>query len=457
MRRYLGIIIASLIVIGVLIALSAAGNIELDRPTESELQPIRSSYSAGATGTRAFYQLLEETGRPVARWRESYLSLAEKADDALIIAVGPFQFDRPLPGEEAEALKGFIESGGNALIISRSPGRQFGEPIIHSISIDSRITAENPPWKATPEMLVDSRSNELIVQPTELTKNLSKLALSQLAARMTFSSPGKVSAPTPQEKRESSETESIPADAEREIRGTMVEIKSLVKPAAPVIHLGDSDGAVLADFKYGDGRVIFLSDPFVIANNGVARGSNLRLALNLIDSLGAGQNGAARRIYFDEYHHGYRSENNPLVDYFRGTPMIWLIVHGLLLSLLIVYTFGKRFARPLPLPVADRHSPLEFVSSMANLQQAAKARDLAIENIFPRFKAQLCRRLGLSSRAQPEEIIASVRRRRVPVSEIEVRQALSESELILKGEELDDTHLVKIVVRMRRIMAQLKL
>jgi hypothetical protein len=129
----------------------------------------------------------------------------------------------------------------------------------------------------------------------------------------------------------------------------------------------------------------------------------------------------------------------------------------LLLSLLIVYTFGKRFARPLPLPVADRHSPLEFVSSMANLQQAAKARDLAIENIFPRFKAQLCRRLGLSSRAQPEEIIASVRRRRVPVSEIEVRQALSESELILKGEELDDTHLVKIVVRMRRIMAQLKL
>jgi Domain of unknown function (DUF4350) len=460
MRRYLGIIIASLIVIGVLIALSAAGNIELDREMESEMHPIRSSYSTGATGTRAFYQLLEESGRPVARWRESYLKLAEEANDALIIAVGPFQSDRPLPGEEAQALKDFIAAGGNALIISRSPERQFGEPVIHSISIDSRITAENPLWNATPEMLVDSRSNELIVQPTELTKNLSKLALSQLAARMTFSALGKVPAPTPEEKNESSETESIPDDEERERRKIgeiMVDIRSQVKLTAPVIHLGDSDGAVLADFKYGDGRVIFLSDPFVIANNGVARGSNLSLALNLIDSLGAGQDGAERRIYFDEYHHGYRSENNPLVNYYRGTPMVWLILQGLLLSLLIVYTYGKRFARPLPLPQADRHSPLEFVSSMANLQQAAKARDLAIENIFPRFKAQLCRRLGLSSRAQPEEIIASVRRRRLPVSEIEVRQALSESELILKGEELDDTHLLKIIVRMRRIMTQLKL
>jgi hypothetical protein len=454
MRRYLGIIIASLIVIGVLIALSAAGNIELDRPAESEMQPIRSSYSTGATGTRAFYQLLEESGRPVARWRESYLSLGEKAGDELIIAVGPFQFNMPLPLDEVEALQDFIASGGNALIISRSPGWQFGGPIIHSISIDSRITAKNPPWNAAPEMLVDSRSDELIVQPTELTKNLNKLALSQLAARMTFKSPEKVPAPTPQAKRESSATDSIPDDVRRKIE---MIVKARVKPTAPVIHLGDSDGAVLADFKYGDGRVVFLSDPFVIANNGIARGSNLRLALNLIDSLGAGRDGAARRIYFDEYHHGYRGENNPLVNYFRGTPMAWLLLHGLLLSLLIVYTYGRRFARPLPLAQADRHSPLEFVSSMANLQQVAKARDLAIENIFPRFKAQLCRRLGLSSRAQPEEIIAGVRRLRLPVSEIELRHALSESELILIGEEVDDAHLMKTIARMRQIMRQLKL
>ncbi len=452
MRRYLGIITASLIVIGVLVALSAAGSIELDRPEESEMQPIRSSYSTGATGTRAFYQLLEESGRPVARWRESYLSLREMAGDALIIAVGPFQDDVTLPTNEAEALKDFIASGGNALIISRSPTKQLGDPDIHSISIDSSITAKNPPWNAAPEMLVDSKSNDLVVQPTELTKDLAELAISKLASRLNFNTSVRVPRPTPKAESESSQSDSIPVDIE-----VAAELKPGIKPFAPVIHLGDSDGAVLADFKYGDGRVIFLSDPFVIANNGIARGSNLRLALNLIDSLGAGRDATRRRIYFDEYHHGYRSQNNPLVNYFRGTPMVWLLLQGLILSLLIVYTFGKRFARPLPMPQVDRHSPLEFVGSMANLQQVAKARDLAIENIFPRFKAQLCRRIGLSSRAHPEEIIAGVRRRHLPVSEMEIRQALSESELILRGEELDDAQMVRIVARMRNIMAKLKL
>jgi hypothetical protein len=78
----------------------------------------------------------------------------------------------------------------------------------------------------------------------------------------------------------------------------------------------------------------------------------------------------------------------------------WLLLQGLLLTLLIAFSIGKRFARPLPLPQVDRHSPLEFVGSMANLQQVAQARDLALENIYPRFKASLCRRLGLSSRAR---------------------------------------------------------
>ena len=220
---------------------------------------------------------------------------------------------------------------------------------------------------------------------------------------------------------------------------------------APVIHLGDKDGAALADFTYGEGRVIFLSDPFVAANNGIARGANLTLTLNILRSMGAPN----RKIFFDEFHHGYHSESNPLVNYFRGTPAPWLLLQGLGLSLLILYTYGRRFARPMPLPQIDRHSPLEFVGSMANLQQTAQARELALENIYPRFKAKLCRRLGLSSRAPKDEIIASARRRRLPISEIELRQTLSDAELTLAGEQIDDARLVTLVSRMRRIISQI--
>lgn len=449
MRRYFGIILIGLIVLAVLLALSAAGKVEFDRPQESELRPIRSSYSTGPTGTRAFYQLLEESRRPISRWRENYRSLNEKAQGALLIIIGPFQHEKMLSPEEIPLLQGWIAGGGNALIISRYPMAQFGDPVIHA-----QITAQNPPWDSPPEELTDSRSDEFIVQPTALTKGLKGLALSRLAARMKFYPPEPGKSENGGETTVAPEVSPTPPPSVSTISDDDDD-DEMLELYAPVIHLGDKDGAILADFDYGDGRVVFLSDPFVIANNGIARGSNLELVLNLIDSLSEGENNTARRILFDEYHHGYRDGGNPLVDYFRGTPMPWMFGQGVLLGLLILYTFAKRFARPLPLARVDRHSPLEFVSSMANLQRVAQARDLAIENIYFRFKTHLCRRLGLSSRASVEEVVASLRRQRLPVSEMDIRQALSSGEMVLKGEPIDDWHLVKLVARMRRILAQI--
>lgn len=176
------------------------------------------------------------------------------------------------------------------------------------------------------------------------------------------------------------------------------------------------------------------------------------LALNLVQALG----GRHRRIFFDEYHHGYYSESNPLLVYFSGTSVPWVLGQALLLAALIAYSYGRRFARPLPLPQVDRHSPLEFVGSMANLQQVAHARDLALENIYPRFKARLCRALGVSVRAQPEEIAAHLNRRRLGLSETELYQTLVASERALAGEQLDDQRLISLVSAMRRISAQLR-
>lgn len=458
MRRYLGIIISISLALIVIIALSAAGNLEFDRPPESEKEPIRSSYNPGPTGTRAFYQLLEESGTPVVRLREDFKSLAvkaPKAQDATLVIVGPFNPNTDIPYDEALALQKWIAAGGNALIVSRYPQSQFGDPMVQS-----KIEGENLPWLALPEILVDPNSDELIAQPTELTRNLHGLALSSLAARIRFEPPEieedeEEATPVP---TATATPPPPPPPAPTPTEASEQSVKEQCEPFlyAPVVHLGDKKGAVLADFKYCEGRLIFLSDPFVIANNGIARGSNLTLAMNLVRALGKGDNGQQRKIFFDEFHHGYRSQINPLVNYVRGTPVPWLLLQGLLLSLLIVFSAGKRFARPLPMPQVDRHSPLEFVGSMANLQQVARARDLALENIYPRFKATLCRRLGLSSRAKTDDIVASLRRQNLPIDEIEVRQTLSDAEVTLAGEKIEDAQLVNLVGRMRRITAQLK-
>src|SRR5262249_7000793 len=272
MRRYFGITTTVIIVIVVIIAMSAAGNIELDRPVENEFAPNRSSYNSGPTGTRALYQLLEESGMPAARWRESYSSLNAEAKDAMLVIVGPFQYGLKLTEEEAVALQGWIMRGGRALVISRSPIEQFGDGAPHSEA------PERPPdWQAPPEQFIYEKSDELIVQPTELTRNVRGLALSGFASRMNFH-------PTERAERAKRGGPSDPA-ADPGATKDKVEENSPATLQAPVIHLGAKDGAALADFKYGEGRVIFLSDPFVVANNGIARGANLTLTLNVLRSM----------------------------------------------------------------------------------------------------------------------------------------------------------------------------
>ncbi|MGH9846424.1 MAG: DUF4350 domain-containing protein [Blastocatellia bacterium] len=478
MRRYFGVAISIVLVIAVLIALSAAGNLELDRPTETEASPNRSSYNAGPTGARAFYQLLEESNFPVTRWREGYESLQDKAKDATLIVIGPFQFNFGLAELEGRQLRRWIAAGGRLLVISRFPRAQFGDSVIHSRHKENLDGWETPPEQS--DRYVDPKSDELIVQPTGLTSDLQDLSFSKFATRMQFYAdvaefdpelPPKpepaarpsagdetLSSPTPASSPTTSPQtfpESTPEMAPEEILlgGEETWVDTLY---APVVHLGDKDGAVLADFQYGQGRVMFLSDPFVIANNGISRGANVALALGLIQSLGDG----GRRLLFDEYHHGYRNASNQLFSYFRGTPMLWLLLQGGLLSLLLVYTYGRRFARPLPLPQMDRHSPLEFVGSMANLQQAAEARDLALENIYPRFKAKLCRRLGLSSQARIDEIIHRAEQSHLRISGEDLRQVLTVSETVLKGgapaDRFKDGQMIITIAAMRKILLQLK-
>jgi hypothetical protein len=55
-----------------------------------------------------------------------------------------------------------------------------------------------------------------------------------------------------------------------------------------------------------------------------------------------------------------------------------------------------------------------------------------------------------------DEIVAGARRRRFPISEIELRQMLSDAEMTLAGEAIDDARLLTLVSRMRRIISQIE-
>src|SRR4029450_12536315 len=101
------------------------------------------------------------------RWLENYSSLNAEAKDATLVIVGPFQFGLKLTDEEAAALQNWISSGGRALVIRRSPVEQFGDQ-----APQSEPPEKYPNWQSPPEQFIYEKSDELIAQPTELTRNV---------------------------------------------------------------------------------------------------------------------------------------------------------------------------------------------------------------------------------------------------------------------------------------------
>jgi hypothetical protein len=219
---------------------------------------------------------------------------------------------------------------------------------------------------------------------------------------------------------------------------------------AATYHIGAGTAAVLADAKVGKGRLVLLSDPYVVANNGLGEADNVVAAINLFADK------PDSRIAFDEYHHGYGSSSaaGGLISYFRGTPVPWIFAQAGLIAAVVVYSFGRRFARPIPLRRERRTTNLEFVSSMANITRLAQASDLAMQNIYPEFRRRLCRAGGLPANADTARL-AEVAASRSGGETKAMAAFLNRCEQVTAGERVGDSELLKLVTRIRELEASL--
>src|SRR6266550_6420145 len=125
MRQRLVIIIALIVVVGVLVLFNAVSYVKIEQTADSEMSPDRSTLNAGATGTRALYDFLHESGYQVARWRESTASLLSfnGPKPATIVVIG--QTLVPFSDPESKELLHWVENGGRLVIVDRSPDHRL--------------------------------------------------------------------------------------------------------------------------------------------------------------------------------------------------------------------------------------------------------------------------------------------------------------------------------------------
>ena len=218
---------------------------------------------------------------------------------------------------------------------------------------------------------------------------------------------------------------------------------------APVVHFGEKRGALLVDYPYGKGRIVLLSDPYIVANNGISRADNLLLALNAVA-------GGGGMIAFDEFHQGRPATHNELFQYFSGTPVLAICAQLALIGIAVVWSQGRRFARPLPLPHVDRRSKLEFVASMAELQQRARAHDLALENIYARVRRVLVRYGGVSNSTPRAEIARRVAMRS-GLNREELETLMRNCEETINGAPTHAKEVLRLAQRLRDIESKLGL
>ena len=468
MRGRLAIIITIALVLLLLVLLNAASYVSVNQEPDSELSPNRSTYNFGPTGTSALYDLLSETNRKVIRWREAPSALLKNegaARPSTFVVVGETRIG--FDATEAEDLLRWVEHGGGRLVlIDRQPDvRLLPSSGNWHVSTQLLRLPASDAQSDNPEVITQGVAPASPAQPTALTQSVGKVLPSNYAALIRIAaeekpkpsvaaSPAKSNGAVSANKQSSSNNNEANDEADaspspvraRKTSPTPTPTASAANTSspAPVVHLSDNKGALLVDYTHGLGRIIILSDPFIVANRGINKEDNVQLAVNLL----VGDGGL---IAFDEYHQGHRTAQNELFTYFAGTPVLAMLAQLGIIILAVLWTSGRRFARPLPVPQVDRRSSLEFVASMAELQQRARAYDLAIENIYMRIRRVLARYAGVDS-GSPRALIAErVAARSSKLDRQQLETLMIECEETINGAPVDAKKSLALISRLREV------
>jgi len=422
----------------VLIGLNAASYTQKEKTLDNEFSPNRSSFNAGATGTQAYYSLLAETGRKVVRWQEAPAALltAKTNTPSVFVIIGSLK--RAYTEAETEPLLRWVADGGRLVLIDREPPEGLLMTTANwKLSIDEAETSAFVPVDSTDQGQMTSETAAVrAVQPTLYTQNVNAIQPSRFASSIEFAR---------FEAERGGEDEVTRAPPPPRDSGYTVAIPS---EAAPIVHFASGAKNLLVEAPYGNGQIVILSDPYIVSNGGIALADNAQLGINLVAA-------AEQTIAFDEYHHGYGTDNNRFLQFFEGTPVVAIFLQAFLLGGLIFFSQSRRFGRPVPEPEPDRLSKLEYVGAMAELQSRTKAFDLAIENIYTEFRRRASRYFGLDNFTAKSSDIAALIAERSGLNRAEIEETMVTCEEIIRGEPTNKREVLQLAAALRDIERKL--
>ena len=350
----------------------------------------RSSFSTAPTGTKALYRTLSELGFKVERWRKPWRYLDLKKRNTVLFVIEPASNLFPRL-EDWRRVVEFAEAG-NLVWVSA----EFIPETVAGEAKASRVlrTAHplfNAPW-------LDGVKRYIVRSEVRLTKPW------QPPVQATFVS---------------------------------------LEPHREIPLLGDQSGTVLKVIVVGKGYIVVDSNPYALSNEGIAKGDNFRLVLNIVGSV-AGQNGV---VLFDEWGRGLGEGEHwwwAVTPATRGT-VLQLVFAGLLLLLALSIRFGR--------PIAPPTQPLSrtaFVQGLATLLQ----RGDTLHDVVKLLELQFLRQVfglpylwQLPESEQVERMLLSL----PPMKRGEVRRIWLWAEKLRHQPQLSEKDVLKWAMEMQKV------
>lgn len=204
-----------------------------------------------------------------------------------------------------------------------------------------------------------------------------------------------------------------------------LEGKPVPEAAGRIYFSADSGRKTIgAVYALGDGQVILLSDPRLVANAFLYQSDNAVLAVHLLAPTGGA-------VVFDEFYHGPAGRGNPfiLLAYY---PYGLLLLFVVLTASLWAWRAAVSLGPPVPQPHPAR-SLMEYVEAMARMFQGARdAERFLLAELRSGVLWMLARRVG-SRRPETLEFLELIERRD-PERARRLRSALADVDRVLAGD-----------------------
>lgn len=347
------------------------------------------SYSQHRLGAKGLARLLERNGYTVRSHKRTFRRLPEDAD-MLVVFPPPLEIS-PLGGaggwteEDAEALDEWLQQGGRLLLFS-------GDDRLPE-SLKENANRRLPLVQLPTERFLDARP----ALPAPWNKGISRVRLGDQRV-------------------------SLSPRSERWV---------------PLLHAGGAiEGAL---WYYGDGIVFECTDWLWLTNEHLRDADNGAFILAVVRKL-LPEGGV---VYFDDAGQGDLELEREARGFWDIAP--WGVriafAHLLLLTVLVMYSLGKRFGLPRPAP-ARAPALGEYVDALASVYERAQAAQPALETVLEDVRRRLCRRLGLPAGATLLQLIQAL------PPESPLRDALAEAHRALQAPSLTADEAIRILKRL---------